>query len=241
MASTTSSLETLFKKAKEASPKHLEDEGWYIIVAATLITADGGKKLGDLYKYLIAELGPESSQESRKRVSKRLRAVIMKSWTLVGMPRASDGFFSLVAVEPLEDADQEWNRKEYAANPEKALQRTEEWWAQVFGAENTARIRKSYAMSPDFAWTTEVIVYGLYLGDLTVLNGLENELVILSSTMGQGADYTTQVHLKGLRQIGVNAKDATSIQSVIEMVAQYLGKNTSTWPRTRDVEHLFPE
>jgi len=238
--SSTASLESLFKSAKEAAPKHLQDDGWYIIVAATLMTADGGKNLGELYKFLIAELGPQSTQESRRRISKRLRAVIMKSWTLVGMPRASDGFFSLVKEEPAEDMDQEWNRKEYAADPEKAVKRTMDWWGQVFGENVIDVITKSYSMSPDFAWTTEFVVYGLFLGDLTVLNGLENELVILSSTMGQGAGYTTRVHLEGLRRIGVNAVDATSIQSVIEKVAQYLGKDTRGWPRTKDVEHLFP-
>lgn len=235
-----SSLEALFKSAKRAAPKHMQDDAWYIIVAATLMTADGGKQLGELYKFLISELGSESTQESRRRISRRLRAVIMKSWTLVGMPRASDGFFSLVKVEPLEDADQEWNRTEYAANPQKALRRTMDWWGQVFGEGDIETIAKSYSMSPDFAWTTEFVVYGLFLADCTVLTGLENELVILSSTMGQGAHYTTMFHLKGLRRIGVNAADAAAVQSVIEMVAQYLGKDSSAWPRTTDVEHLFP-
>lgn len=90
------------------------------------------------------------------------------------------------------------------------------------------------------AWTTEFVIYGLFLADLTVLSALENELVILSSTMGQGAGRTTMFHLKGLRRIGVNASDAAAIQSVVELVAQYLGKDTSNWPRTKEVEHLFP-
>jgi hypothetical protein len=115
------------------------------------MTADGGKQLGELYKYLISELGPESTLESRKRISRRLRAVIMKSWTLVGMPRASDGFFSLVKVEPEEDADLEFNRAEFAADPEKALKRTNDWWGQVFGAEISNNIKKSMSMSQDFS------------------------------------------------------------------------------------------
>lgn len=240
--SSTQSIESLFKSVKEKAPKSAEyqNDAWYIIVAATLMTADGGKNLGALYKFLIAELGTNDTQESRRRISRRLRAVVMKSWTLVGMPRASDGFFSLVKEEAPEDADQSFGREEYAADPQKANKRTMDWWRQVFGDEIANGIKKSYAMSPDFAWTTETIVYGLFLADLTVLNALENELVILASTMGQGADYTTRFHLKGLRQIGVNAEDATSVQSVIETVAQYLGKDTSSWPRTKEVEHLFP-
>jgi hypothetical protein len=89
-------------------------------------------------------------QESRRRISRRLRAVIIKAWTLVGMPRASDGLFSLLSVELVEDAAQEWDRAEFAADPEKALKRTAEWWNQVFGEEETAKIAKSYATNPDF-------------------------------------------------------------------------------------------
>lgn len=120
------------------------------VQAATLLTADGGEHLGELYKFLIAELGPESPRESRRKISRRLRAVVMKSWTLVGMPRASDGFFSLVKVEPEEDSDKEWDRAEYASNPQKALHRTTEWWEQVFGKGDIDVITKSYSMSPDF-------------------------------------------------------------------------------------------
>jgi hypothetical protein len=78
------------------------------------------------------------------------------------------------------------------------------------------------------------------LADLSVLGPVENELFILSSVMGQGAYYTTLFHLKGLRRIGINASDAESIQHVIEIVAQHQDKDTSSWPRFKEVEHLFP-
>lgn len=67
------------------------------------------------------------------------------------MPRASDGFFSLVKVEPEEDADLEFNRAKFAADPEKALERTNDWWGQVFGEEISNNIKKSMSMSPDFS------------------------------------------------------------------------------------------
>jgi hypothetical protein len=73
-----------------------------------------------------------------------------------------------------------------------------------------------------------------------VLADVENELVTLSLVMGQGAYYTTLVHLKGTRRIGVGAKDAENVQRVIEAVAQYLGKDTASWPRFKEVEDLFP-
>jgi hypothetical protein len=70
---------------------------------------------------------------------------------------------------------------------------------------------------------------------------VENELVILASVMGQGARNTTRIHIRATRRIGIGAEDARRIQSVIEMVAQYQGKDTSSWPQFTDVESFFPE
>ncbi|EXJ66779.1 uncharacterized protein A1O5_09974 [Cladophialophora psammophila CBS 110553] len=156
------------------------------------------------------------------------------------MPRASDGLFSLLGVEDSKDAAQDWDRAEFARRPEKAIQRTQEWWQHVFGEEEVAGINKSYETNPDFAWTVEFAVYGLFLADLSVLGPVENELVILASVMGQGAHNTTRFHLRGARRIGVSSKDAAEIQGVIEMVANHEGKDSTSWPRFQEVEHLFP-
>jgi len=238
MSSSKDSYETLFKKARDATPKSLPEETWYIIVAATLMTADGGEHIGELYQFIISELGSNSTHASRQNVSKRLRAVIYKAWTLIGMPRASAGYFSLAKVEAPGDEYQDWDRYEFAT-PEKALARTKHWWGQVFGEEEEP-IRKSYATSPDFTWTVDYAVYGLFLADLSILGPIENEMVILSSVMGQGAAHTTLVHLRGSRRIGISAKDLEGIQGVIEMVAQHQGKDTSGWHRAHEVAHLFP-
>jgi len=240
MSSTDGSLEKLFEKVRAETPKSLAEDSWYIIVAATLITADGGKYMGDLWNFIIKDLGSDSTPEARRKVSRRLRAVILKSWCLAGMPRASEAFFSLKRAEPEEDSAREWDRKEYAAAPERALKRRNTWWSKVFGEEETARIEGTYPNEEDFSWTVDFVVYGLFLGDESVLAGVENELVTLSMVMGQGAYYTTLVHLRGTRCIGVNAKDAEDIQGVIEAVAKYLGKDTTAWPRFKEVEHLFP-
>jgi len=239
MPAPKESYDELFERCQSIAPKGFEKDSWYIIVAATLITADGGEHLADLYTYLLAKLGPNSTQEDRRRVSRRLRAIIIKSWTLVGMPRASTGFFAFAKLEKPEDIDMSWDRSDYAADPAKAVKRTKEWWTQVFGEQEANRILDSYNTNPDFGWTVDFAVYGLFLADLTVLGPFENELVILSSVMGQGAHYTTTVHLKASRRLGFSAEDLKAAQAVIETVAQHEGKDTSSWPRAETYEHDF--
>jgi hypothetical protein len=173
------------------------------------------------------------------------------------MPRASEGLFSLLEAEDPNDAAQDWDRSRLLAEPEKATARTKAWWQQAFGEVEAQDILKSYETNPDFgkliavycfastnqliAWTVEYVVYGLFLADLSVLGPVENELVILASVMGQGARNTTRIHIRATRRIGIGAEDAKRIQSVIEMVAQHQGKDTSSWPQFTDVESLFPE
>ncbi|KAH8701522.1 hypothetical protein BGW36DRAFT_458405 [Talaromyces proteolyticus] len=235
---STESYEILFGEAQNLAPKGLPEGAWYIVVAATLIATDGGAHLGKLYKYILKGLGHNSTLESRQNVSRRLRTVIIKTWTLVGVPRASDGLFSLIKEEDEKDAAQDWDRSKFFAEPDKVLLRTQEWWSQVFG-EESAIISKSYESNPDFSWTVDFIVYGLFLADLSVLGPIENELVVLASVMGQGAQNTTRFHLRGTRRLGVSAKDAEGIQSIIETIALKQGKDSSSWPRFKEVEHLF--
>jgi len=61
--------------------------------AATFLAVDGGKHLGDLYFSVLRDFGSESTSSSRQNISRRLRAVIIKAWTLAGTPRAADGLF----------------------------------------------------------------------------------------------------------------------------------------------------
>jgi hypothetical protein len=99
----------------------------------------------------MKDLGSGSTPEARHNVSQRLRAVILKSWTLAGMPRASDAFFALKRVEPEEDSAREWDRREFAAAPERAMERRNTWWGKVFKKEETARIENSYPNEEDFS------------------------------------------------------------------------------------------
>ena len=71
--------------------------------------------------------------------------------------------------------------------------------------------------------------YGLYLADLSVFGDVENELVVLASVMGQNGGVATLSHLKGFRRLGVSTFDVRNVESIIEMVVQYMGKDISQW------------
>jgi len=239
-ARSTESFQNLLKAAKDSTSKSLPEDSWYIIVAATLITADGAENFGTLYKYLVSELASRNTQDNRRRISQRLREVIIKSWTLVGMPRASIGYFSLIQTEAPEDAAVDFDRAEYRAtlHADEVSNRAQGWISQEF-AEDETGVLDSLSTNPDLAWAIKHIQYGYFLADLSVLDPIENELIILACVMGQGAAIATFAHIKSLRRLGVSASDAESFQRVVEMVAKWQGKDTSSWHQVKEVEHLF--
>jgi len=232
----------MFKEARDATPKSLADHSWYLIVAATLLSTDGGSHFGELFQYILQEQGDNSTPESRKGVSRHLREVLGKGWTLTGIPRACDAHFSLSEIEG-EDANLMTSNREKivegANGKEMALARTDEWFKNVFTGADHTRIWASTATNMDLTFTIKFTVYGLYLSDLAVFDPVENELVMLSCVLSQGGRVASLSHMKGLRMLGVNASDAEGVQRVIEIVAQWMGKDVNRWVQASEVAHLF--
>lgn len=147
-------IQIMFKEARDATPKSLADDSWYLIVAATLLSTDGGSHFGELFQYILQAQDNHSTPESRKRASRRLREVLGKGWTLTGIPRACDAHFSLSRVEG-EDADLTTSDREKIVGgvngKEAALARTDEWFKNVFTGADHKRIWASTETNVDLS------------------------------------------------------------------------------------------
>lgn len=84
---------------------------------------------GALFEHAIAK--PGSGPSYRAEVSARLREVIIKSWTLVGMPRAIAASYSLQAADT-SPVPESTRRAELAAKPEQVLPHGQAWFEQAF-------------------------------------------------------------------------------------------------------------
>ena len=60
--------------------------------------------LADLYLFVASQEAFSTSTE-RKRLSRKLRDVLMKEWTLIGIPLVITALAALAKVEREEDAD----------------------------------------------------------------------------------------------------------------------------------------
>lgn len=91
------------------------------------------------------------------------------------------------------------------------------------------------ANAPLVEWIDGAIVYGLFLADHQILSDVEAELVCLICIMCQGLRAPTMWHLRGTRRLGVSEEDVEAVQSAVEILASWAGRNTEGWARVGDV------
>jgi hypothetical protein len=85
---------------------------------------------GDLYRYALERA--EFDESYRRNLSIRLREVIIKSWTLIGMPRAIAASYSLQAADQKDDEAGNIRRAKLVNDPDLPLQRSQLWFKQAF-------------------------------------------------------------------------------------------------------------
>lgn len=72
--------------------------------ASSLVACGRPEAIADLYLYLASQERFSASAQ-RKRLSRQLRDVLMKEWTLVGIPLVITALAALAAVEKEEDVE----------------------------------------------------------------------------------------------------------------------------------------
>lgn len=60
-------------------------------------------------------------------------------------------------------------------------------------------------------WISKQITYGLYLSDHSILNGIETEIVVLSSIMIQNLPRETAWHMRASRRLDISQEDVEQL------------------------------
>ncbi|KAI4159608.1 MAG: hypothetical protein LQ342_006446 [Letrouitia transgressa] len=202
-----------------------------------LVSLGHPNEIGSLSKYIYNEV---KETDERKKVSLRLRDVLMKEWTLVGIPLVITAVASLAKAE-----------KELGLEGQLEGDLSEKWQKDVNIASYTPRgvsfLQTLYAQNltpifatwgshrADFEYLEKAVIYGLYLSDHTVLSAVESELVILTAIMCQGLAAPTTWHLRGMRRLGVSEEDVAEVQKGAELLARWAGRTTEGWVKVKDV------
>ncbi|KAH8690766.1 hypothetical protein BGW36DRAFT_364329 [Talaromyces proteolyticus] len=242
---TSSSLQDLCGTVQTLLPPQFQKDAWYLIVASVLVGCGKPAELGPLYTSLVERV--DDAEE--KRIKARLSDLLMKEWTLVGIPPVVYGVTALGKAEtarnekrgikiepPSEEGLLEFPQHRKNLDMNESIPDRGTKFLQSLYKENLAPICASWGtFASDFMWMERAVIYGLFLSDHEVLSAVEAELVILASIMTQGLSAPTIWHLRGLRRLGVNEADTESVQQAIEAVATWSGRSVEGWPRVKDV------
>ncbi|KAH0537200.1 L-galactonate dehydratase [Glutinoglossum americanum] len=226
--------EELFDDLQVNFPPSLRDQGWYLTTASSLIATGRPDSIATLYLYLIA-LPQFSTPDQRKWLSHRLRVVLMKGWTLVGIPVVLGALAALARVEKEEDTEAGLERQNVLDM--RHLRDRGTAYLQTLYKGNLDPIFETWGShSEHFEWLEKDIIYGIFLADFSVLGPVETELVVLPAIMCQGLQRPTGWHLRGIRRLGVSVEDVEALESCVEKIAKWAGKDTEGWVRVKDVE-----
>jgi hypothetical protein len=221
-------IEHLFKSTSLGSGR------WYILALSALVGGGCVEGAADLYLHLVAK--PEfTTSASRQQLIRRIREVLVKSVSIIGVCKPLEAIFEIKAVERPEDKDYSFSRKDWAsgdANHERGLG----WMSKLYkgNLDDTLGLFDDHK---DFGWISSDITYGLYLSDHTILDETETQLVVLPGIMIQNLKTETHWHIRGTRRIGVSKKDVEIVYECVKLVAAFLKLDLNRVPKPDQVEH----
>ncbi|KAF2190251.1 hypothetical protein K469DRAFT_736742 [Zopfia rhizophila CBS 207.26] len=228
-------LLALFENVQSQFPTAtLGEEKWFLVVLSALTGIGKPNLAADLYLYLT-QLPQYSTSGARQILIRRLREVLVKSVSIIGVCRPLEAIFCIDAVTKEEDKEFSYSRQDWKCD-EANHQRGTNWLMKLYG-ENLKPIDETFDSHRDFGWISREITYGLYLSDHHILDGVETELVVLSGIMVQDLPKMTAWHLRACRRIGISMEDCEGIQKCIELVVDFADVKLSPMPRAKDIEH----
>lgn len=100
----------LFDSIEKHFPsKTLGSDKWFILALAAIVGGGHPDLAANLYLHLTAR-HEYQSPDSRKALVRRLREVLIKLVSVVGVPKPIDAVFSIAGVEREEDKDYSFSR-----------------------------------------------------------------------------------------------------------------------------------
>ena len=234
-----SSLAELCEQVKSLLPEDLRDDRWYLPTAAGLVASGKPTELGNLYQYILDTEFPNLTAAQERRLASRFSDLLMKEWTLVGIPTVLMAVSALAKVERYVSAENTGlDEKRKNIDFEKDITERGTKLIELLYKQNLQSIFDTWgSYREEFVWLEKSVIYGLFLADQSVLSKEETLLVTLPGIMCQGWPGPAMWHLRGLRRIGLSVEDVEKVQQAVEAVAVWAGKSVEGWPRVTDIKH----
>ncbi|KAK8233872.1 hypothetical protein HDK77DRAFT_238762 [Phyllosticta capitalensis] len=224
-------LRNLLTTISTVLPQSLPKTAAYLLPAASITALGHPNLLGPLFTDVLAFLPERSS----KKISLQLRDVLLKQWTLIGIPLVVTAVSSLASAEKASGIEfpsglsSKYSKDDSLAPSEAISNRGEKFMRKLYQSNLEPILSTWGSHEADFTWLEKSVIYGLFLSDHEVLSEVETELVIMSSIMAQGLKGPTLWHVRGLRRLGISKKDVEEAIKIVVECARYLGHGDKDW------------
>ncbi|KAH8832329.1 hypothetical protein DL96DRAFT_649695 [Flagelloscypha sp. PMI_526] len=226
-------LPSLITKLTSILPTSLPKAASYIIPASTLTASGQPQLLGPLFTHITRGM----TEKEALPISIQLRDILLKQWTLIGIPLVISAVPGLAKAEKeagFEFPDVIDNKyldpsSNLTASPstpaEKIVSdplsaRGEKFMLTLYQS-NLSKIFSTWGSHQStFVWLEKQIIYGQFLSDHTILSPIEAELVILSTIIVGQPDLKgpSLWHIRGLLRMGVEKEDVKKVVAAVEEV-----------------------
>lgn len=228
-------MDALFQSLEQKfAAAGFDSNRWYILAITTLTASTQPYEAHQLYNYLINK--PENAtSDARKAIIRRLREALVKSISIVGVPKPIESILAIAKVERPEDRDYATTRENWQAdraNHERAMG----WYDKIY-ARNAGDTLGLFDAHRDFTWISTEITYGFYLSDRQVLDDLDTQLVVLPGIMIQNLKLETHWHIRGTRRLGVSGEKVQAIWEGVKLVAAFFEMKLDRVPTVQEVEY----
>ncbi|KAK7517794.1 uncharacterized protein IWZ02DRAFT_212441 [Phyllosticta citriasiana] len=224
-------LRTLLTTIHLLLPKSMPKSGAYLLPAAAITALGHPNLLGPLFTDVLAF----SPERSSKKISLQLRDVLLKQWTLIGIPLVVTAVSSLASAEKASGIEfppglsSKYAKPDSLAPSEAMSARGEKFMRKLYLGNLEPILSTWGSHEADFTWLEKSVIYGLFLSDHEVLSEIETELVIMTSIMAQNLKGPTLWHMRGLRRLGISKKDVEETVKIVTECARYLGHGEKDW------------
>ncbi|KAI0140533.1 hypothetical protein GGR57DRAFT_424011 [Xylariaceae sp. FL1272] len=206
---------------------------WYIVLLACMVAGPDPEAASQLYLYLISKPDCQTST-ARQALVRRLREVLIKSISVVGVCKPIEAVLAIAKVERDEDKDYSCSREGWQCD-QANYDRGMEWYGKIY-AGNQDDTMNLFRAHQDIGWISKNITYGFYLGDRQILDDMDTEMVVLPAIMSQNLPLETGWHIRGTRRIGVSNQDTKVLWDTIQTIAKHFGVNLNKVPTVDEIE-----
>lgn len=215
------------------SATQLGENRWYILTLSALVGGTEPELADQLYLYIINK--PEYKESSqRKALIRRIREVLVKLISIVGVCKPLEAIIAIMKVEQEEDRDYSFSRKDWQCD-KKNHDQGMEWMRKIY-TQNLESTLDLFQAHQDFRWISTEITYGLYLSDRQNLDDIDTELVVLVGIMIQNLRLETHWHIRGARRLGFSKADVETVVECVGNIAKFMGVKQDRIPSVQEVE-----